>query len=334
MRYALVLILLVGGTKGSWGTEAPGETDAARPTTVTYDVADLVRDASTWRSALAGQPGEPDLDSRAGAIEALVGLIHRSVSPKSWRPGKEGSSTLRIFNGTKLVVRAPAKQHDEIQDVLKTLRRLTGIAVVFESELHEVEPASYKKNIEPLLRGGLARPDRGFAVAVRDEVEKALRKQGKPLHWAKVTAPLGKQTAFFSLRTAFTYQAKPKNGTRPADEVYVSAFYGVTFRAHVRVSADRRSVRLRLIQQATDLLEVERQMILDRDTGKRASVEVPKLFESTTKGSIEVEDGVLLLMPVRFRSREARDKGRVWVLLVRPTIHIDEEERARRNNAK
>jgi hypothetical protein len=305
-----------------------------KQTTVTYDVADLVRDASTWRSALAGQPGERDPDSRAGAIEALVGLIQRSVNPKSWRPGKEGSCTLRIFNGTKLVIQAPAKQHDEIKDLLKALRRLTGIAVVFESELHEVEPAYYKKNIEPLLKGGPARPDRGFAVFAKEAVEAGLRKQGKPLHWAKVTAPLGKETAFFSLRTVFTYQARPKRGKRPADEDYASAFYGVTFRAHVRVSADRRFVRLKLTQKVTDLLGVEQETILDRATGERVNVEVPKLFESATKGTIEIGDGGLLLMPVRYRSREAKDKGRFWVLLVRPIIYIEEEERARRNNAK
>lgn len=330
MKHLLSPFLLAAGML-LWGTTAVRAADKA--VTVTYDVADLVRDAATWRTAISGAPVFPDLDKRAGAVESLVGLIQRSVSPASWRPGKEGSSTLHIFNGTKLEIRTSARQHDDIKDLLKALRRLTEIAVVFESELHEVEPASYKKHIEPLLRGGPAQADRGFAVVAKDEVEAGLRKLGKPLKWAKVTAPVGKETAFFSLRTAFTYQAKPKSATRPADEVHASAFHGVTFRAHVGVSPDRRFVRLKLTQKVTDLLGLDRETVLDRATGKRVTIEVPRLFESSRAGSVRVGDGMLLLLPVRFRSPAAKDKGRHWVLLVRPVIFIDEEERMRRNNA-
>jgi hypothetical protein len=111
-----------------------------------------------------------------------------------------------------------------------------------------------------------------------------------------------------------------------------TGFQGVTFRADVAVSADRRSIQLKMSQKATELREIVKKTILDPDTKKKEQVESPRLESSSTTGEGEVDDGTALLIPVGYRSQTAKADDRVWVLLLRPIIYIEAEEKEKAMN--
>ena len=308
-------------------TAAPPAKDEKR-TTVTYDIADLVRNAPAWRGTGFGLVRARQ---DTGVAEALVDIVQRSVDPTGWRPGKEGGNSLRLFNGTKLVVHTTAKQHAEIKQLLEALHRFSDISVMFDCELYEVDRAFHKKHVEPLFAGEKD-ADRRLALPVGDEVQGLLKKQTKPLQWSKRSFLVGREADVFALRTGFTYQAKPKGG--PRADTYRTAFHGVTFRARVGVSPDRRFVRLHLTQKATELVGIRQERVFDPLAEKRMTVEVPNLVTTTATAGVEVGDGALLLLPVKYRPPGAKNKDKVWVLFLHLRIVIAEEERALRNNSK
>jgi len=297
----------------------------SRLSTATYDVADLVQSVPTWRQAALVAP-----DAGVEGADALVQVILRLINPESWRPGKD-SSTLQVLNGTRLEVRTTLKQHADIKQLLEALRRLSDIAVVLHADLYEVDRAFYKKHVEPLFTSKGKKP---FAVPVEDGMEARLLKQTRPLKESRVMIPSGKEGVFFSVRNGFTYLARARTPDRDEQAVTGTGFQGVTFRADVTVSADRRSLQLKMSQTATELREIVKKPVLDPDTKKKEQVESPRLANSSTTGEVEVEDGTALLLPVGYRSRIAKDNDRVWVLLLRPIIYIEEEEKAKANNRR
>ena len=101
-------------------------------------------------------------------------------------------------------------------------------------------------------------------------------------------------------------------------------------RASVTVTADRRRVVLRITEQVTELAGVRKETVIDRKTLKEVTVESPDLAESSTATTVQADDGELVLLPVRYLPPAAREKGRVLVMLVRPLIYIEEEERERK----
>ena len=274
--------------------------------TKTYDVRDLVETASVWRPVVGG-PGWPapvaGLD-RLEPTEALARVILTTVSPKTWRGPGGGAATLREVNGTKLEIRAADKQHEEVANLLDALRRLADVAVIVTGELYEVDRAFLDKHVKA-VRG------RRVATPVAEDVAKQLRKDGMRLKSGRVKILPGQVARFFSLHSALAYPTR--EGKAPG-----TAFTGVSFRARVAVTPDRRFVRLALTQRSTELLGHK-----DGEGGK-----VPDLAEESTTETIKVDDGDYLLLAARLAPEKAAaaGKGRAVVLLVRPLIYIEEEE--------
>src|SRR5205085_2532871 len=105
---------------------------------------------------------------------------------------------------------------------------------------------------------------------------------------------------------------------------------GVSFRARVAVSADRRFVRLRMTEEVRELLEVGKKKVIDPATGDEATVEVPSFADASRTATVEVGDGEQIVVPVQMRLPAAQKKGRMLVLLVQPVIRIEEEEREKK----
>jgi hypothetical protein len=292
---------------------ASASTHAAPPAgadtliTKTYDVRDLVESASVWRRLVGRAGGWPEpvagLD-RLEPIEALARVILTTVRPEGWRGPGKGAATLREVNGTKLEIRAAAKQHEEVANLLDALRRVADVAVIVEGELYEVDAAFLGKHVKA-VRG------RRVATPVAEAVAEQLRKEGTRLKSGRAKILPGESARFFSLRSALVYPTKA--GRAPA-----TAFTGVTFRARVDVTPDRRFVRLALTQHSTDLLGYKTE----------GDVKVPELAEESTTEAAKVGDGAYLLLAARLAPEKAGAPGkeRAAVLLVRPLIYIEEEE--------
>jgi hypothetical protein len=303
-RHSLAALLVLLPLSAPPHAAPPAAADAL--VTKTYDVRDLVESVSAWRPVVgrAGSWPEPvaGLD-RLEPIEALARVILTTVRPEGWRGPGKGAAPLREVNGTKLEIRAAAKRHEEIANLLDALRRISDVAVIVEGELFEVDRAFLDRHVKA-VRG------RRVATPVGEDVAKQLRKDGKSLKSGRAKVLPGESARFFSLRSALVYPTKA--GQAPG-----TAFTGVTFRARVAVSSDRRFVRLTLTQRSTDLLGY-------RTEGE---VKVPDLAEEATTEAVKVGDGVCLLLAARLAPEKAAPgKERAVVLLVRPLIYIEEEE--------
>src|SRR5262245_21480606 len=111
---SLLCVLVVGGTWFSTGlVRAEPPADNSRLSTATYDVADLVQSVPTWRRAVLVAP-----DVGTEGADALVQVILRLINPESWRPGREGGSTIQVVNRNKLEIRTTLRQHAEIKQLL------------------------------------------------------------------------------------------------------------------------------------------------------------------------------------------------------------------------
>jgi len=305
------------------------------PQVVTYNVEDLVLHSVTWRKGMRGEI--PD------GIEGVVHEIVTLVDPESWT-GNETGNTIQEQNGTKLEIRATKAQHRQIVDLLAALRRLVDCAVVVDARLYEVDKDFYTKELEPVLMGGMAESgDLVTTVLERTTVAK-IRKEGTPRAENKVTIPDGQESLCFSQRTAFNYRTTPD--AKQAMPAYGSGLQGFSCRAAVTVSKDRRQVRIKITRNLTELINIKKDTAFDREafdleTEKEIPVEIPNLRNSSATATVEVEDGEFALVRIPYRPATLA-KDRVLVLVVRPVIYIEEEERERKkqvdpvisNNAK
>jgi hypothetical protein len=295
------------------------------PKTVVYEVGDLLHRPGGWS-------GFDSLDEVSRAVIDATGAKH-------WDPEARGAWTLRELDGVRLEITAPAKGHEEVRDLLANLRGRNDVAVVMNADLIEVDAAYYDKTLRPLLAAGRRGPDGPAVVghlrqhAVSEELEQALRKKGAVVRSTRTTLANGRDGVYLSLRQVFSYVRTPAAPGGKVPDEYATAATGLELRATGTVSPDRQFVRLKLTEQGTDLLGFETKPGFRGE--EEIEVRVPDLAETTASQTVnKVADGVTLLVTVQHLPKATKEKGRVLVLLVQPSIFIREEEKARGNNPK
>src|SRR5262249_28719185 len=102
---------------------------------------------------------------------------------------------------------------------------------------------------------------------------------------------------------------------------------GVSVRARVRVSSDRRYVRAQFIEKSRELQGTEKVNVAPDGKGKEVEGERVFLKEAEVSQVQFIPDGGSLLLPLHYRPRVARENGRWWVALVVVRVYIEEEER-------
>jgi hypothetical protein len=292
---ALTALVLLAGI--SWA-------DPPKPkaTTVTYDVADMLR-----------KPGRTGYAN----VEEIVKLIVTSIDPESWNA--TGDSTLEEINGSKLQITTTPRRQAEIVELLASARRRLDLRVDLKCELFEVERKVYEKEFKNKMKGERAgEPEDGVLVA--------LRERGTRLKETEVHAADGETVQLMSQRRAYTYVLKPRAAGKAA--VYGSGLAGLRVTAVVSVSYDRRFVQMKLTQRTTLLVEMKKRTMINPDTLEDEEFEVPNLTESTATVNVAPGDGGTLLWPVTLG--DGKDKDRVRVLVLEPRIYIEEEERERK----
>lgn len=302
----LVLFLLGLGTLAVGpGRAAPVPAPAAaKLPSVTYDVADLL-----YRPG-----GKSGYDSIDDIIKAIV----TTVDPEAWGPRSDES--IEDVDGTRLEVRTTAARHTEIKTLLAALRRNLDVNVVLSAELWEIDRASLAKEIAPY--------DKRIAIPVDDKMVAKLRKAASRATSRVSILGNGRKGLVFARRRPFTYVADRVGGAK-GKAVHGTGFQGLTLHTSVQVSPDRRFVRLRIVRRRTELAQLDRGIKVDRDTGDPYPVEVPDLVETSTTAKLTVGDSVALVLPLPPLPGPALAKGKTRVLLVRPVIRIEEEERAK-----
>jgi hypothetical protein len=312
------LILICCGDVRADGKPAQPEADPT-PRTVVYEVADLLHRPGGWT-------GFDSLDEVSRTIIDTTG-------PKHWLTDVKGAWTLRELDGNKLEITAPAKTHAEIRDLLAALGRLNDVAVTMNAQLIEVDAEVYDKVVRPELAAGRRGPDGPAAAVPTVALFTTLARKGTVVRSSRITLANGREGPYLSLRNVFSYVhwSEGPGGKKP-DE-YRTAATGITLRATAVVSPDRRCVRLKLTEQATNLHGyLKKPEFRGEDF---VEVNVPDLVETTTSVTVnEVDDGGALVATVAYLPKATKDRGRVLVLVLQPRIVIGEEDKLLGNNPK
>jgi hypothetical protein len=294
-------------------TEKPARAKDDKPYAVTYDVSDLIYKVG------ATKPGYSSVDN-------LMKTLMAGFGPERWHGTNPSASTIQAFNDTKLEIHTTAVLHAETVEYLNALRRNFDCAVDLNAILYEVDLGFYEKQLQPKLVKGRQGPAKPFASPVDEELAKKLQKQAILVKSSKVRIAEGKETQCFSLRKAITYISQPS----PKGKVtFDTAFYGVRVKAAVAVAPDRRTVRVKLTQEVTDLVKIEKET-MEGEGKKEYLLERPEFVESSSSATFKVEDGQLILLPLHCLPKTVNGKKRVKLLLIQPIIYIEEEEKLRR----
>jgi hypothetical protein len=295
--------------------------------TKTYDVTDLVRQ-SAWILDKQPVPSDNTLrDTRAPSpAEKLVREIIAAVDPDSWGTAA-GSPTIQVENGTKLVVRATNARQKQVAHFLTVLRRLADVAVVMNARLYEVDRAFYVEQIVPGLTNPRQPGSRRLVAYPGETLLRKIERHKRIMEGDALKIPPGRQAAILSWQQAVRYVAQQADSDIGQKKAYRTALEGVSFFARPTVTPDRRLIHLKLTQKVMQLAKGAMIKVNEGDKDFEELVALPDQ-ESSASTTILVADGGTLLMPVDFRPPAPKGQERVWLLVMRPQIWIQEEERA------
>jgi hypothetical protein len=256
----------------------------------------------------------------------LVRLVLNEVDLRPWE-------TIDVLNGVKLVVLASPTRHEEIADLLQALRRLADLAVVMNARLYEVDRAFFAKHVAPLFPADAPPEERPRVVAIDKSLLEKVTRQKLLLESEDIKIRPNQQARFLSRQSAFRFAAGP----RPDKEdrtLTGTGLAGVSFEVLPLVSADRRYLRLQISQKVVQLAGIEKARTLDVATGKDVEVESPNLRRTSVTGAVQIPDGNPILMPVEYRPPDKGSEDKVWLLMARPFIWIEEEVRERKKQGQ
>jgi hypothetical protein len=291
-----------------------------RLVTTVYDIRDLLAKPSVLGlSSRAFRDAEP-AERAARVIRAMS-----AIEPANGAARSNGEA-IQVLNGTRLVIHASAARHAEIAALLQRLRRLGDVAVSIQAQLYEVDDAFYT-SLKNVKRVSLEELERRFLEGRLDQhsLFERLSKQKKVVEGESIQVNSGEAAPLLSYHQAVRYLAGPE-GLREGEKNPQTRLQGVSFAVVPTVSQDRRSVQLQLTEKAAELEMIQKIKQVTAE-GQEVDAELPLFKEHTQTRVVEIPDNGSHLVPVLYRPRAAREKGRWWVLNITARIIIEEEER-------
>jgi hypothetical protein len=330
LRAALDIALARLKVKADYRLDAAGivvTTPSRALSTIIYDIRDLVQkgevpvSADGWNSSWKKLSGEP-AQRAAAVVRALLDV----VDAESGVPAANAAETIEIVNAAKLSVRASGSRHAAIAEALQFLRRLADLAVIAQARLYEVDEAFYTR-VKNAKHVPLEELERQFleGKGPKDDTFQLLAKQKLVLTGEPVKRDNGGQAALLSWHRVLTYLPSPEQ-VRKGQKSRQTILEGVSFLAEMRVSPDRRWVRVKLTEKATQLQALEKIKVFD-PKDQEVDAEVPFVGETVSTRVWDIPDGGTLLVPVAMRPPAVGGQERRWVLWITVRIYIEEEER-------
>jgi hypothetical protein len=227
---------------------------------------------------------------------------------------------MRELSGTRLEIETDAETHRSIASALQEMKRDAEVTVTLVAELREVDREFYDKHIAPELA---KRPGRFPAIALEGNSARRIAAASKPVSSNKRSLQNGGEEPVFSFREARLHDTV-------AAPLFMKskgpAFHGISLRARMTASADRRSVHLKVTQRVAELLEMKTQKAFAFEmwalapyTYKEATIEVPVIQESTFSTEVAAKENQRVLLPVFWRPPTLA-VDRVWFLLLEAAI--------------
>jgi hypothetical protein len=216
----------------------------------------------------------------------------------------------------------------------KEAKSAKEIYVIVTARLYEVDDAFYKELARSkwLSKKDLDELERQFLDPKKkqpaDDLPFArLGKQKLLLTGKKVSIDPGREDTVLTYHKLTRLPPSPeqlrqgKDGPQMIQE-------GVSLRAQVHISADRRYVRAKLIEKSVELEGAEKVEVPLGGDVKKVTGSVAFLKEASSSKVVDIPDGGSFLLPLQYRPRAVRHNDRWLVALVTPRIYIEEEERA------
>jgi hypothetical protein len=271
-------------------------------------------------------PLGPDFEPDAGVKgpDLLVSLLFHAVSFQPWE-------TVQVLNAARLDVLCSPRRHEDVADLLALLLRMADNAVVMNARLYEVDQAFYQRHIAPLFaraKGALESPR---VLPIGDSLLKRITRQKLLLESEEAPLLPQVESIFLARQSVFRFLGRSREGEGKRTAVGLA---GVSFSVRPLVSRDRRYLRLHITQKSARLVGIEKSKALDPATGKEVELESPNLSRTTVTGSVEILDAQPILMPVEYRPPGKDGSGKVWLLVARPFIWMEEEVKELREEGK
>lgn len=220
-------------------------------------------------------------------------------------------------DGGKIEVRATAKVHDEIKDLLEALARLQDLAIDIKADVYEFDAAGYAQFVKALPKSAAKAPVLFAAGDAGDEDKlPSLEEANKLLKAARLVQTSKARFVNGAEATVSARRALVKDNNR--EPPFVKDGFALV--AVPIVSADRRFVRFKLTEQATAFAGT-RKRELGEIKGQKFFAESPIIEDLGATGSATVPDGSSLLFKLAYAP-----KDKVWVVKLDTTIFIQAEE--------
>jgi hypothetical protein len=287
---------------------------------VVYDVRGFVRQVPQLLRDLAEESPElyRDLKPDDGP-GMLVRFLSNGVALRPWE-------TIEILNGTRLAVFASPTRHEEIDDLLSVLRRRADVAVIMNARLYEVDRAFFAKHVAPLFARDKDSDERPQVIPIEGPLFKKIIQEKLLLESEDEKLRPRQKAPFLSRQEVFRFAAGP-HPTKAGEAVTGTGTAGVSFEVQPVLSYDLRYLRLHVSQEVAQLVGIDKVKTLDVASGKEVEVESPNLRKTTVTGTVQIPDGGAILMPVAYRPPGKDNADKVWLLVARPFIWIEEEVR-------
>jgi hypothetical protein len=279
----------------------------------TYPIHDVITEMPYLLPALTRR--SPSLFADLKPMDGSALLVRMLMCDVGLRPWE----TMQVVNESRLVVVGSPTRQSEIADLLGCLPRLWDLKVAMNARLYEVDRAFYTKHVAPLFADGAP-----AVLSIDGTLFKKVTQHKVLLESEFVKLRPRQEAIFLSRLDTFRYTAGPPSGEEKRARIGTGTA-GVSFSVRPLVSADRRYLRLRITQNVTELISIGTTTVLDVATGKDVEVESPNVRKTSLTGTVQLPDGGALLMPSPYGRPGKSGEEKVWLLVARPFIWIQEE---------
>lgn len=300
--------------------------------TVTYHIEDLLRKPDNLR-LIQGRWNafQERIQQRTRLPVETAALITQAIVASVDLPGDRAigfeQANIQILNANTLRVRANAEKQAEVARLLAAFRRFNDVTVSVIAHLYEVEDGFYTKlkNAKPVDWEEEERRLIEGKPPLGEPLFKLLAKQQMILAGDEITVDDGLVANLLSRHHAVSLLPNREHLIQ-GEKQRQAILEGVAFVAGMRVSPDRRCVRVQLAEKATEVQQIKKVKVVVDNKGTEVDAEIPFLKETTHQQEFEIPDGGSYLVPVHYRPRSVQEKNRWWVLSITPRIIIEEEE--------
>jgi hypothetical protein len=263
--------------------------------------------------------------------DAVIKLIFESL-PQFHELKPDGRQIVER-DGTKLEIRATAKDHGEVKDLLEAIERLQDLAIDVRADVIELDAAVYEKLLKVLPKEGRGRAGSPLLFATGEEIEekegaainKALEEVSKILRGGRTVQTSsgrfgnGAEATLSARQSVVTFHNqvvndKPKDAPQFVKEGFRLVGLPV-------VSADRRFIRLKLTEQSLVLTRIRKVELGEVVKDQKLVLQSAETEDVGGTGSANIADGGTALFRLAYGP-----KDKVWVVVLHPRIYIKAEE--------